>query len=466
MLPSIRKLARPNLFWKIFLWFWLATLITLSSVVFLYSLTGQESKLVPISSEEGKLLRKTAITLQLRNIIEEVQNGPLLRSPRARRSLENTFIIDKHGSEITDKEVPEFIYSLKSFYKKKGKPATIIRDNYAYTGPEIVFSRGEHYLLFIKQKSQQHFSTVFSHLYHSISIWHFLAALGISFLVCFGLAWYLTRPIHQLQKATRAFAGGDLNARAKDFIDKRHDEFTDLAEDFDQMADQIYRIIQSQKRLLSDVSHELRSPLTRMQIAAGLAQKHANESTQHHLDRIELEVTRLDEMIGELLQVAALERGHIYEERSRFVINEMLEVLVKDAQFEAQANSKSVHFEQFGDLEFYGYYGLLASSVENILRNAIRHTPTETHVDICLRNTEQFIEIEICDQGQGVSEAHIQKIFEPFYRPTEARERTSGGTGLGLAIAKRGVEANGGLVKARNQTGSGLCVTICLPKHH
>ena len=431
----------------------------------MYSLTGQDNKLVPISPDEAKVLRKTAITVQLRQVIDDYQNGPLLQPPKIKQALENIYIIDKFGSEISNKEVPEAVYSLKSFYKKKSKPATIMSDNYAYIGPEIVFSRGQHYLLFVKQKSKQHFSAVISHLYISISIWHLVAALAISFLVCFGLAWYLTRPIHQLQRATRAFAGGDLTARAKDFIDKRHDEFTDLAEDFDQMADRIYRIIQSQKRLLSDVSHELRSPLTRMQIATGLAQNNATPDTKNHLDRIELEVNRLDEMIGELLQVAALERGHIYEEHSNFVINDLLDVLVQDAQFEAEAHHKKVSLHCEEDIEFNGYYGLLARSIENVLRNAIRHTPEQTTVSIVLHKTQHLIEINICDQGSGVNDEHLQKIFEPFYRPTEARERTSGGTGLGLAIAKRGIEANGGTISAHNQNDSGLCVLIRLPHH-
>ncbi|PXF64568.1 ATP-binding protein [Kangiella spongicola] len=462
MFHTIRRLTKPNLFWKIFLWFWLATLLTLTTIIFFYSLTSKDTRLVPASSQESELLRQTAITIQLRHVIEEYQNGLPIKPEGSNKALDNTFIINNQGYEISGKQVPEVIYQLSAHYKKRNQAATVTINNYSYSGPEIVFSRGQYYLLFIKQKSQQHFSTVISQFYHSISFLQLLAALGISFLVCFALAWYLTRPIHQLQKATKAIAKGDLQARAKDFIGKRADEFHDLAEDFDLMADRINRIIMSQKRLLSDVSHELRSPLTRMQIAASLAQKHSQAECAKHIDRIEVEVQRLDELIGELLQVAALERGQQHGKPDTFVVNDLLDIIISDAQFEAAANDKEVVLLKSPTIHFKGYYNLLARAIENVIRNAIRHTPEGTKITIQLKKAGQHFLILISDQGEGVEEAHLAKIFEPFYRPTEARERSSGGTGLGLTIAKRGVEINGGTIRAENQAQGGLLVTISL----
>lgn len=465
MLPWIRNLIRPSLFWKIFLWFWLATLITLTSIVFLYSLTAQDSKLVPASDEEAKQLRQAAINIQLRKVIDKYQTDSLLMLNKVDEELANTFIIDKNGEDIAGKEVPDVLYHLSSFYRNRNTPATVIIDSTAYTGPEVVFNRGHYYLLFLKQQSPHQFSAVVSYLYHSVSIWHLLIALGMSALVCFALTWYLTRPISQLQKATQAFARGDLTARAQPSLGKRQDEFADLAEDFDLMAERIERIIQSQKRLLSDVSHELRSPLTRMQIAASLAQKTASPGSKGHIDRIELEVQRLDEMIGELLQMAALERGHINEDRANFMLNDLLDIIVEDARFEAEAHNKTVDYYSDHEIAFNGYYSLLARAIENVLRNAIRHTPDDTCVTVSTSETQFGIEIKVCDSGYGVSEEHLEKIFDAFYRPTDARERTSGGAGLGLAIAKRGIEANGGKITAYNQPGSGLCVVFYLPKN-
>ena len=256
---------------------------------------------------------------------------------------------------------------------------------------------------------------------------------------------------------------GNLDARATEFIGNRHDEFTDLADDFDQMADKVHQMIQSQKRLLSDVSHELRSPLTRMQIASGLALKNVTPENKDYLERIELEIGRLDDMIGELLQVAALERGSVFEQKASFVINDLLEILTNDASFEADANGKEVLLHADEDIPFYGYYGLLARSLENILRNAIRHTAENSRDELFLSLIDNKVSIKVCDQGNGVSEEHLESIFKPFYRPTDARERTSGGAGLGLAIAQRGIVANGGTVSASNQDSGGLCVSIFLP---
>lgn len=236
------------------------------------------------------------------------------------------------------------------------------------------------------------------------------------------------------------------------------------------MADRINRIIMSQKRLLSDVSHELRSPLTRMQIAASLAQKHSQgdqnaSACSNHIERIEVEVERLDELIGELLQVAALERGQQHQQVDTFVVNDLLDVIISDAQFEAAANDKKVTFINSPTINFKGYYNLLARSVENVIRNAIRHTPDGTQVTVTVKEAGPHFSIVIHDAGQGIDESHLEKIFEPFYRPTEARERSSGGTGLGLTIAKRGVEVNGGTISAENAAEGGLKVTIRLPKN-
>ena len=153
MLPWIRNLVRPSLFWKIFLWFWLATLITLTSVIFLYSLTGHDNKLVPASDEEAKQLRQAAINIQLRKIIDEYQTGRLLTLNKVPEDLNNTYIIDKNGEDLTGKEVPDVLYHLSSFYRNRNTPAMVIVDNEAFIGPEVVFNRGNYYLLFLREKS-------------------------------------------------------------------------------------------------------------------------------------------------------------------------------------------------------------------------------------------------------------------------------------------------------------------------
>lgn len=465
---SVRKAIGPNLFWKIFLWFWLATITVLLSLVFLYSFTDKETRLVSLSQPERLELRKTAIFIQKKRLLDKYQNATFLRPKTLEKTLENTLIINRNGQEIFERDIPDSVYSLRAFNKRTMKMASAIDNNTVYYGPEIIFNRGIHYQLFLVKKSKNHFYSVLSSLYLSASIWHVLTALGISAVVCFGLAGYIIRPIQQLRKATREFSDGNLKTPATDYIGSRQDEFSDLASDFDRMANKIDTILNSQKRLLSDVSHELRSPLTRMQIASGLALKQTNSETEPYLNRIEIEIERLNEMIGELLQVSTLESGSVFEQKTKFCVNDLLSAIVTDANFEAEANKKSVSLSAPEDIEFVGYHGLFSRAVENIIRNAIRHTDEDTEVQVKLYYNMGEIIIDIIDQGPGVNQEHLRKIFEPFYRPTEARERTSGGAGLGLAIAKQSIEANSGIISAQNATDSGykkgLLVSIRLPK--
>lgn len=465
---SLRKALGPNLFWKIFLWFWLATITVLLALVFLYSFTHKETRLVSLSQPERLELRKTAILIQKQRLLDKYQDATFLRPKTLEKTLENTLIINKYGQEIFDRNIPDSVYSLRAFNQRTMQLASAIDNNVVHYGPEIIFNRGIHYQLFLVKKSKNHFSSVISSLYLSASIWHVLIALGISAVVCFGLSWYIIRPIQQLRKATHEFADGNLKVPATDYIGNRQDEFSDLASDFDKMAEKIDSMLHSQKRLLSDVSHELRSPLTRMQIASGLALKQANAETEPYLNRIELEIERLNEMIGELLQVSSLESGSVYEQKTEFCINDLLSAMVIDANFEAEADGKKVSLYAPEDIEFFGYHGLFARAVENIIRNAIRHTDNNTEVQVKLYYNMGEIIIDIIDQGPGINQEHLKKIFEPFYRPTEARERTSGGAGLGLAIAKQSIEANGGIISATNANQSGyekgLLVSIRLPK--
>lgn len=421
-----------------------------------------------ISQPERLELRKVAISIQKKRLLDNYQNATFLRPKTLEKTLKNTLIINRNGQEIFEREIPDSVYSLLAFNQRTMKIASAIDNNTVYYGPEVIFNRGIHYQLFLVKKSKNHFYSVLSSLYLSASIWHILTALGISAVVCFGLAGYIIRPIQQLRKVTREFADGNLKAPATDYIGNRQDEFSDLAFDFDRMAKKIDSILHSQKRLLSDVSHELRSPLTRMQIASGLALKQANSETASYLNRIEIEIERLNEMIGELLQVSSLESGSVFEQKSHFYVNDLLSAIVTDANFEADAHKKRVSLSAPEDVEFVGYHGLFARAVENIIRNAIRHTDENTEVQVKLYYNMGEIIIDIIDQGPGINQEHLKKIFEPFYRPTEARERASGGAGLGLAIAKQSIEANGGIISAINATQAGyekgLVVSIRLPK--
>jgi signal transduction histidine kinase len=279
--------------------------------------------------------------------------------------------------------------------------------------------------------------------------------------LCYLLARYLTSPIRKLREATNQLADGDLQTRVIPRLGRRRDEIGDLARDFNVMAERIENLIITQQRLNSDISHELRSPLARMNVALEIAKKKANESTLPILDRIENESNRLNEMIGRLLTLARLESGSEEVERKRVDLAEIVKDVAADADFEAQAKGKFVEVSVVDSCPLMGSENLLRSAVENVLRNAVRYTKERTAVDVSLTRRNGHAILRISDHGGGVPEDELANLFRPFYRVGEARERKTGGTGLGLAIAERAVKAHKGTITAQNYNG-GLLIEIGL----
>lgn len=293
-----------------------------------------------------------------------------------------------------------------------------------------------------------------------------LLAGVISALVCFFLARYFSAPIHRLSRATQQFAMGDLDQRIGPAVGRRKDEIADLARDFDHMAERVQALVQAQKQLLSDVSHELRSPLARLHLALGLAQKKAGTVMHQNLERIEREAERLDELIGQILSLSRMESLDDIPGKGRVNLTELLDTVAVDAAFEAGPRNCTVVVTESFPVELPGNETLLHSALENVVRNALRYTRPETTVELSLKpdpGNEDFVLIEVRDYGPGIPEEFLPRLFEPFVRAGEARDRESGGYGLGLAIADRAVGLHGGTVKARNRPEGGLSVLIRLP---
>ncbi len=289
-----------------------------------------------------------------------------------------------------------------------------------------------------------------------------LAVILTAGLGCFALARYISSPIGKLRRATQKLADGDLQTRVSSKIGKRHDEVAKLAEDFDEMAERIENLIMSQKRLTQDISHELRSPLARMNVALELVRNKANAESKPLLERIETESQRLNEMISRLLVLAKLESGTPDFDKRTVNLSKLVEQIVADADFEARANSKEVKILSNDEIKVVGNENLLRSAIENVLRNAVRYTKDETKVDVSLKKNGKNAIITVQDRGDGVPESELKQLFRPFYRVGEARERKTGGIGLGLAIAERAVHAHKGTIKAENNA-NGLKVEINLP---
>jgi signal transduction histidine kinase len=298
----------------------------------------------------------------------------------------------------------------------------------------------------------------------------FLAA-GI---VAFGLARYLTGPTAKLRRATRQFAAGDLSTRVGPQMGRRRDELADLGRDFDQMAERIEALLLSQRRLLGDISHELGSPLARLNVALELAGQGADDKTREYLSRIERESGRLDALIGQLLTLARLESAHhgAKDDAKNIHLSRLVEDVCADADFEARQQGRSVRLSENQSCHLKGNADLLRSAIENVVRNAVRHAPQSSEIEVALqivtredfgRESSQMALLRVRDYGPGVPEEALAELFRPFYRVTEARDRQSGGVGLGLAITQRAVTFHGGSVHASNAPNGGLLVEIELP---
>jgi two-component system sensor histidine kinase CpxA len=295
-----------------------------------------------------------------------------------------------------------------------------------------------------------------------------IIAIISSGLVCYFLSWYMTKPIVRLRAATRQLAAGDLTARSGAPISKQRDEVAGLMRDFDAMAERLELLVKAQSRLLNDISHELRSPLARLNVALGLTRQRAGVESADMLDRIELEASRLNELIGRILTLARLEDGEQRVPQTPVPLGELVAGVAEDAEFEAQARHCHVRtMIPEGDWGVRGNDSLLHSAVENVVRNAVRYTQEGSSVEIALtsekRGSGAEAVLRVSDSGPGVPEDALEKLFQPFYRLDDARGRLTGGVGLGLAITERAVRFHGGKVAAFNRAEGGLMVEIRLP---
>ncbi|KYF56924.1 hypothetical protein BE08_22205, partial [Sorangium cellulosum] len=290
-----------------------------------------------------------------------------------------------------------------------------------------------------------------------------LAIVVVTGLVAVVLARYLSRPIRVLRGATQRMASGDLSVRVSRQLAGADGETVALGRDMDRMAERIDELLETQRRLLRDVSHELRSPLARLNIALELVRRRSPPDVEPAFDRIERETERLNGMIGELLTLSRLETGRGMERTERVDLTALVEQLVEDAAFEAEQQGCSVELGARAACSLDGNGELLRRAIENVVRNAVRFTEPGTAVRVDLECAGGVAELRVRDRGPGVPEAALGDIFRPFYRVDDHRARGAGGTGIGLAITQRAVLLHGGEVEARNAEDGGLVVALRLP---
>ncbi|MEZ5344570.1 MAG: ATP-binding protein [Pyrinomonadaceae bacterium] len=448
-----------SLFLKIFLWFWLAMALIVGALVIVNWSTSSEPLTRQWQSFVGESINlnsATAVQIYENEGIEGLQE--YFFRQKSKRRINSIGFFDKDRKLIAGDLDYVNIQNLFDRATNTDNPEFLEFPDKIIGAKKVVLENGEtyFYVIELKRYSPPPFFTPRLFLQG-------LVVLLMTGLVCYALARYLAAPISKLREATQKFASGNLEARVGNRSGKRGDELAQLANDFDEMAERIESLITSEKRLTQDISHELRSPLARMNVALEIAKAKANPETTTLIERLEKESDRLNDLISQLLTLSKLETGSASFEKHEINLSKLVEQIVSDADFEANASDRRVEIKQIDQAKVFGNEQLLRSAVENVLRNAVRYTREESAVEVAIVNSNGHTNVSIRDFGEGVPEADLEKMFRPFYRVQEARDRKSGGIGLGLAIAERAVSSHSGSISAKNMKGEGLLINITLP---
>jgi two-component system sensor histidine kinase CpxA len=370
------------------------------------------------------------------------------------------FVFDDLGREVQGREAPREAVDLALQVVESGSEHALRRGGFHLVAKPVTDPDGDAYVVV----GTLHRPPRPIDLLEPKALWVRLIILAVVVgFLSFLLARYLSSPMSALRKAAYRLSTGDLSARVGGRVVRRRDEIGQLAREFDTMAEQLERLVGSQQRLLGDVSHEVRSPLARLRVALELARDRDGKAADEYFDRMEREASRIDDLIGQLLLLERLAAGKPSGEKAAFDLADLVGEVVDDASFEASVSEIEVAVEGGVGIVVEGYPTLIRSAVDNVLRNAIRHTPASTVVDVDLGLVDDWVKITVRDRGPGVPEEQLGSLFAPFTRVAEARERSTGGAGLGLAIARRAVELHEGTVAARNHPDGGLEVELRLP---
>jgi len=446
---------RGNLFVKMFIAFWLMTITILGSWLLATNYFDSQPPLMEYADHQTPAPPHRFMLRTIYNL-ENLDNAALAKAvAEVRRSNDiQIYLLDRSGAELLSQNVPRAVRRAAEKLRD-GRRRAIVNTSKRHMAVHAIYrpEQGVVRAVFVFPSQRGYLLNVLgSNLWLRIGL-----AVLISGTICFGLSRLLTRRLNELQLASRRLAEGDLDARLQ-VRNRGGDETDELARDFNSMAEQLQERIQSQKRLLGDVSHELRSPLARLRIALALAQEKPANGPQY-MQRIEQEAERLEELIGQLLFSQA--QDIVLDTHIDLIL--LLQQLCTDANFEGQGAGKHFSFSADAEQALVDSAGdLLRKSFENILRNALQHTAENSQVSVSLSARGNRYQIAIEDQGPGVPEQDLDTIFSEFYRVDSARTRESGGYGLGLAIARRALLQHGGEVSAKN-TGTGLKISISLP---
>jgi len=448
-----------SLFLRIFMLFWVAMAIIVGgSIAITFTVAAREY-------EAPELQRHPSVAIQASEVLAHGGIGALknwLNTSKSAIVDRDFFIVGPDGTDILGRRLPESAARRLEYFSRD----ELVNRNFRPTraAPQIVGGDGSVYTVLLTPRRPSIFGAL---SLPGISLTILCIALAVSALTSWWLAEHLSAPIRRIQEGARALAADNLDVRASTQLrvsaglEGRRDELAVLARDFDAMADQLRANRSALTRLLRDISHELRSPLARMRVAVGLARQPPADLARQ-LDRLEREIERLDSLISQVLKLARLHGTDAPFARETFDLDELIEEVVRDANFEGAVKNCRVQLEGSAHACVNGSRELVRSAIENVLRNAVRYSPADAPVDVAVTRPESATVVLIRDRGPGVPDKDLERIFEPFYRVAESRDRDTGGEGIGLAITAQVMKAHGGSATAANKQG-GFEVRLSLP---
>jgi two-component system, OmpR family, sensor kinase len=459
-----------RLYWKFFLFFFFAQLTAVLVVSLAIGMVNdkreRERRLIDSAPAAKTMVFAASSTLK----ISGIASLKSLLDIWLTEPMPQLYAVNEDGIDLLKRNLPKGI--------NKESLAALTTDTENRAIQQIQADDGHNYWLFVEPRGKRPPPTYFNgvriqqNFKYLFPVMPLIVGVFVSLIFAAMLAWYFSKPIKQLRLAFESAASGDLDARVGTVMRGRRDELADLGSAFDVMVSRVSQLIQSQTHLMHQVSHELRSPLARLQIAIGLIKQQSTHSDAAHqvnekistsLNRIETESVRMDHLVGELLTLSRLESGVTALQKEHIDLNELLQELVEDANFEGMADNIKVKYKPSVPIIVAAQADLLQRAIDNIIRNAVKYTPANTTVELAavVNQASKSVVLSVQDAGAGVNESELEAIFKPFYRANTTE--TVHGYGLGLAIAKQIIESHAGMVAAKNIPGAGLLITIELP---
>ncbi len=448
-----------KLYWKIFLSFWLATILIIITTAWVTSEIAQKSS-IPAREQVfmDSYANAAVATFELGK--HQLLKKWLQQTGMSKKM--SLYLLSSSGEIISNQLPPLQVKQISTNLSEGKLDEGLLKFGNIVVSHEILSpSHTTYRLVAVSEKPLAHFVEIpWAGLGIRLAI-----AMFISGLICYLLSIYLTQPLRMLRIAAKSIATGKLNTRVGQFKGHYRDEIAELSDEFDRMAEKVENLVHSRERLLQDISHELRSPLTRLQLAIELGRKKVNQLAPSEFSRMELECQRLNSLIGEILEFARLDKLSLQLHKTIVNLPALVSQIIEDANFEFPEKKIELKLGSSTSCKLELDEKLIYRALENIIRNAVRYTSLDPKINVFLsfnqNNKEVHIDIE--DNGPGVPEDQVEKIFNPFYRVDRSREKKTGGYGLGLSIAQQAINLHNGNIQALNRKQGGLLIRISLP---